>query len=195
MNIEKKWFESVAKKNFEEVLSNYQLTNSPFRMLQIGAYTGDATKWLAENVMVKFANSELHDVDTWEGSPEPEHEKLNWSHVEHAYDEKISELAVKDRIFKHKTSSDQFFGELKDETNFDFIYIDGHHFAEYVARDAFNAFKHLNSNGILAFDDYEYGLMLEPFAKPAPAIDFFLMAFQNQLNVLVSNYQVWIQKK
>ena len=76
MNIEKKWFESVAKKNFEEVLSNYQLTNSPFRMLQIGAYTGDATKWLAENVMVKFANSELHDVDTWEGSPEPEHENI-----------------------------------------------------------------------------------------------------------------------
>jgi predicted O-methyltransferase YrrM len=194
MNVEKEWFESVAKSNFEQVFSDYKFTDTPYRMLQIGAYTGDATKWLAENIMSRFTNSELHDVDTWEGSPEPEHEKLNWSIVERAYDEKISKLVVKDRIFKHKTSSDQFFSGLGDKTKFDFIYVDGHHFAEYVARDAFNAFKHLNPNGIIAFDDYEYGKMLEPFAKPTPAIDFFLLAFENQLNVILSNYQIWIQK-
>jgi hypothetical protein len=77
MNVEKEWFESVAKSNFEQVFSDYKFTDTPYRMLQIGAYTGDATKWLAENIMSRFTNSELHYVDTWEGSSEPEHEKLN----------------------------------------------------------------------------------------------------------------------
>lgn len=195
MKVKKDWFESVAKKNFEFVFNNLTIENAiPQRILQIGVYTGDATKWISNNILSKSKTSELHDVDTWEGSPEPEHQILDWQEVEKLYDETTQQLEHRSRIFKHKTTSDSFFKNTNENEKYDFIYVDGHHFAEYVARDAFNSFQHLNQNGILAFDDYGYGQHLKPEKKPAAAIDFFLMAYQNQYSIIVSNYQIWIQK-
>jgi hypothetical protein len=58
------WFESTdAKPNFERNL--LPLADKEIKCLQIGAYTGDATKWMVENIL-KQPHSFLVDVDTWE---------------------------------------------------------------------------------------------------------------------------------
>ena len=43
---------------------------------------------------------------------------------------------------------------LLNKKTFDVIYIDGHHLAEQVYKDAVNSWKFLNTNGLLIFDDY-----------------------------------------
>ena len=196
MSVKKNWFESVGLPNFKSVL----LPKTPrfFRsgnILQIGVYTGDATCWIAENILPNKSNLKLYDVDTFDGSPEEEHKSIDFREVEKLYDSKISKLETKSQIFKCKQTSDNFFKELDKEVMFDFVYIDGNHFAEFVARDAMNSFRHLTPGGILAFDDYGYGIHLEEFEKPSIAIDFFLKAFKNQIEILINNYQVWVVKK
>jgi predicted O-methyltransferase YrrM len=196
MEFKRFWFDSVAKRNFEDIFLNFPnlgITSSAF--LQIGVYTGDATQWLGANILPNNHNLVLHDVDTWLGSPESEHAVVDFSKVEEFYDSVVRELSVRDQIVKHKQTSDEFFEKIPSTQQFDFIYIDGHHHAEFVIRDALNSFHHLAKGGIIAFDDYGYGENYEAYKKPAPAIDFFLMAYSNQIEILISNYQVWVMKK
>jgi hypothetical protein len=196
MEFKKLWFESVAKRNFEEVFPNYPtLGHTSSAFLQIGVYTGDATDWLGKNILPKNHNLVLHDVDTWLGSPESEHEVIDFTKVEEFYDSAVRELLVQNQIVKHKQTSDEFFEKLSRDQQFDFIYIDGNHYAEFVIRDALNSFRHLAKGGIIAFDDYGYGRNLEAYKTPAPAIDFFLMTYKNEIEIIKSNYQIWIIKK
>jgi hypothetical protein len=78
------WFANDGQKNFYmHLLRNF--AGKPIRSLQIGAYTGDASVWLYENLLT-HPESVLIDVDTWEGSDEPVHHQMNWSTVENLYD-------------------------------------------------------------------------------------------------------------
>ena len=55
------WFEMTAKGNFElQLLPLAGKFN--LRFLQIGAFTGDATVWLVDNILTQ-GNSVLEDVD------------------------------------------------------------------------------------------------------------------------------------
>ncbi len=54
----------------------------PLRVLQIGAYTGDATEWLINNREIEY----LDDVDTWKGSQESAHDLIDFIAVENFYD-------------------------------------------------------------------------------------------------------------
>lgn len=196
MSVEKEWFASVAEVNFMNFLPPHFTDKKHSRnLLQIGAYTGDASLWLANNILKLSDEYALWDVDTWEGSPEKEHEDLNWSEVEESYDSKISKSTCGNQVFKYKTDSDTFFKNLDANIKFDFIYVDGHHYANFVARDAFNSYIHLADEGILAFDDYGYGQDLLDFEKPKIAIDFFLEAYSQEIEILTKDYQVWVRKK
>ena len=80
------WFQNDGQSNFRtHLLQNF--AGKPIRCLQIGAYTGDASVWLYDNVL-DHKDSVLIDVDTWEGSDEPSHHQMNWSTVETLYDVK-----------------------------------------------------------------------------------------------------------
>ena len=153
------------------------------RLLQIGAFTGDASKWLLSNT-----DGLLVDVDTWGGSDEAAHAAFDWSDVESTYDNKLAEY--KDRHRKFKMTSDSFFAEYFDL--FDFIYIDGAHTAAQVMRDALNATYHINTGGIIAFDDYTWNPAGDPADRPCTAIDEFLTQFDGQYTLLEKDHQVWI---
>ena len=174
--------------NFEAQLSH--LKHQPnLRFLQIGAYTGDASVWLCENILT-HPTSSLIDVDTWAGSDESEHNHIDFEQVLTHYEERIGPYR---RVVRLKMSSDQYFAG-DNEGGFDFIYIDGDHTAEQVARDADSAWLLLKSDGILAFDDYGWGKDLPPHTTPKPAIDDFLQAHTGEYTQLVDSYQVWIKK-
>ena len=184
------WFANDGQKNFEEILLP-RFKGRDARYLQIGAYTGDASIWLYDNLL-KNSDSVLVDVDTWEGSDEIAHHEMNWDTVENVYDTKIVHARNERKIIKVKLTSDYFFKNNQDK--FDFVYVDGDHTAYGVIKDAVNAFEALKPGGIIAFDDYQWIGAHDPADRPQMAIDAFLAIYRKHITVLHKQYQCWVQK-
>ena len=181
------WFNgSDARLNFEKHLK--PLAGQPMQCLQIGAFTGDASVWLAENVLT-HAESRLTDVDTWEGSDEKAHHEMDFQDVFKVYLEKTEPYK---NIIVHRKTSDDFFHV--NQKKFDFIYIDGDHTAFGVMKDAINSYNCLNVGGILAFDDYRWSEGKGNFYDPRPAIDGFMHMVGDRFQVVDVNWQVWLKK-
>ena len=184
------WFANDGQSNFStHLLPN--LSNRPVRCLQIGAYTGDASVWLYDNIL-KNSDSVLVDVDTWEGSDEPVHHEMNWSTVESLYNAKTSAARADRKIIKYKGTSDEFFRNNREM--YDFIYIDGDHTSYGVIKDAVSAYECLNVGGIMAFDDYLWSGAENPEDCPRMAIDSFLSIYIKRVSVFSKGYQLWVKK-
>ena len=179
------WFDVAARQVFEEILPQY--VGKEVNFLQIGAYTGDATEWLLNNVVMTGKRSTLTDVDTWAGSDEEIHRTFDWSDVEAHYTNRFSKEIESKRLRKIKTTSDAFFSRNKD--GYDFIYIDGDHTAEGM-----NAYTCLKPNGIVAFDDYLWEPGLPAHLTPKLAINVIASIYQGRLEVIHAGYQVWFRK-
>jgi hypothetical protein len=191
MNEYPNWFlQGGGQFNFEKHLLHLQGTQ--INALQIGAYTGDATEWLFNRVLTNL-ESTLTDVDTWEGSDEPEHESLDWNSVEDTYNYRTSFYQESNRLHKKKMTSDEFF--RVNETDYDFIYIDGDHTAPSVLKDGINAVKFIKVGGILAFDDYMWRSGKGPAHDPYPAIDAIMLCFGDIFDIIEVGLQVWMRKK
>lgn len=184
------WFVNDGMKNFAYNLGEF--ATKPSRMLQIGAYSGDATMWLVENILPHNQDSVLVDVDTWEGSDEPSHHQMNWTDVEGIYDARTFTARQSRKVIKFKTTSDNFFKSNLE--TYDFIYIDGDHTAYGVIKDAVAAYECLNVGGILAFDDYQWSAGLGPTREPKLAIDAFHSIYSDRMVTLVDGYQRWYRK-
>ena len=173
--------------NFENNLT--ELKDKPnLKFLQIGAYTGDASVWLLDNILTD-PSSTLTDIDTWEGSDEQEHKSISFSGVQAYYTQRTEKYK---NLLSIRSKSEYALPNLKDV--YDFIYIDGDHTAKIVADDAESAWAILKPNGILAFDDYMWGQDLAEHLTPRPAIDSFLDKYTGSYKLLTKEYQVWIQK-
>jgi len=183
------WFNStVAKTNFEVILGNYK-DEPNLQYLQLGAYTGDASVWLLENVLTD-KTSHLTDVDTWRGSDEEAHHAMNFSEVEKLYD-----LRLKDNLQVTKVESTTLNFLRTAPLNFyDFIYIDADHTAVGVLLDAELSWDCLKSGGVLAIDDYEWSEGKGDAYCPKPGINSFLDRHQGQWLPIQKNWQLWIQK-
>jgi predicted O-methyltransferase YrrM len=155
------------------------------RFLQIGAYCGDASVWLAENILTG-ENTRLVDVDTWQGSNEIDHQPINFDDVFAFYKSRIPR-----NVQTFIGTSDAFFGLT--HPPFDFIYVDGSHETHQVLRDAVNAERLLKPGGLLAFDDYMWGGAARNI--PRPAIDAFLRCYEERIDVLEVGLQVWVRKR
>ena len=186
------WFlQGGAQHNFAKYLP--ELLDRPISALQVGAYTGDATVWLFENLLSRNENSSLVDVDTWGGSDEPEHKAMDWQSVESVYDSKTNHYLESGKLCKVKSTSDEFFDT--NEATYDFIYIDGDHTAAAVLKDGVNAVKFINPKGILAFDDYMWRSGRGASYDPYPSIDAIMTAFQSDFEIMEVGLQVWLRRK
>lgn len=174
---------------FEAHLMEYKDKKVDF--LQIGAYTGDATEWLFNNVLTN-SEATLTDVDTWEGSDEEEHKQMVWSEVEHFYTNRHQNKIDSNNLIKVKSTSDNFFRENKKQ--FDFIYVDGNHMAAAVLKDGTNSYDCLKVGGILAFDDYAWSQYKGPAFDPKPAIDAIMLCYDGCFEILSVGLQVWLRK-
>jgi predicted O-methyltransferase YrrM len=179
------WFSMTAKPNFEQFLIPLAGQEN-LTFLQLGAYTGDASLWLLDNVLIG-ANSILIDVDTWQGSDEEVHKQMDFSDVERTYDAKI-----KGRASKNKMTTVDYL--LKNSFEYDFIYVDADHTAASALIDAEIAWQYLKPNGILAFDDYEWGTQLPVHLAPKLGINLFIHRYQGKFENLIVNGQVWLRK-
>ena len=183
------WFATVQH-NFETHLPPLQ--GQPVQCLQIGAFVGHASHWIYENLLVHHDEAFLVDVDTWQGSDEPEHDMFDWEHVELTYLQKHKTWG--NAVWRRKMTSDEFFSEWGGGYDWDFVYIDGDHKAINVLTDGLNAFQDMKVGGILAFDDYLWRADLDPFFRPKNGVDAFLTLTDGYCTVLERGYQIWLQK-
>ena len=189
------WFAVTAQHNFEKHL--LPLAEHPaLRFLQLGAYTGDASLWMLENILTG-QYSRLTDVDTWQGSKEELHESMDFDEVYEVYLNKISKYKKQVQVQRF-TTTDYLLGQYGCDRPlgeyFDFIYVDADHTTVGVLLDAELSWPLLRSGGIMAFDDYNWGNALPLHLRPRPGIDLFLLRHEGEYELLEKNEQVWIKK-
>jgi len=183
------WFAKDAQKNFFVNLIHLRHQNQ-LQFLQLGVFTGDASKWLLETILTG-QGSHLTDVDTWQGSNESAHHSMDFNEVESTYDSKLQPYS---NVTKIKGKTFDFLRQAP-LNYFDFIYIDADHTAAGTLLDAEMSWVCLKSGGILAFDDYEWSDGTGDKNRPQPGINLFLERHQNELYLLCKNWQVWVLKK
>lgn len=184
------WFAQTAQHNFEQFLlpeaGKFGLT-----YLQLGAYTGDASVWLCDNVLTGD-QSRLFDVDTWAGSDEPAHEDIDFDDVFDYYKSRIKGKQVQ----PVQATTVKYLTDMADSFHYDFIYVDADHTTVGVLLDAELSWPLLKSGGIMAFDDYTWGHESgDPRLAPMVGIDLFLHRHQGDYELLAKNDQVWIKKR
>lgn len=180
------WFNITAKENFENILLKEAINDSDAYALQIGAFTGDATQWLHDNT-----SWGIHDVDTWRGSEETEHETMDFNKVRETYEERHADKFM--RLTDYMMTSDEFFSEPL-VVEYDFIYIDGDHTATQTVKDGLNAFPYLKSGGIIAFDDFTWQSGKGGYYDPSRGIQAFHHICQDMVELIVANSQAWFRK-
>jgi predicted O-methyltransferase YrrM len=187
------WFsennpEKVVRQ-FDEFLSEFKDKTSTF--LEIGSFEGMSTIWMLENILTN-KESRLFCIDAW----------AEWTGDAFVrFVENINKTGLKDKVNIIKGDSSKTLGWLPD-SHFDFIYVDGNDDERAVIQDAILSFRTLKHGGIMAFDDYLLGIRYpnSPGSKAMngstkKAIDYFLDIFQDELEIIHKDYQVWIRKK
>jgi hypothetical protein len=188
------WFDTSTRvAEFEEFLAQFK--GKPVSFLQLGAFTGDATTWLLENILT-HPDATLTDVDTWEGSDESAHDAIDFSLVEEKYTSRgiVVSALESGRLDKFKGTTDEFFKQ--NVRLYDFIYVDADHTAYGVLKDAVNSYEALKIGGVLGFDDYEWGAskIKSPIYSPKLAINSFENVYENRVRLLKKTYLAWYQK-
>lgn len=184
------WFRLYAEGYFRDLLQEFK-DKPNLAFLQIGAFTGDASVWLANNILTD-KSSVLIDVDTWQGSDEEVHHKMDFSDVERVYDHRTMTF---ENVIKVKMTSIEFLTTAEDKEYYDFIYIDGDHTADAVFKDASLSWRALKPGGIMAFDDYQWEPQLPMHLRPQPAIDLFLTLMKDHIDLIRTGPQIWIRKR
>jgi hypothetical protein len=186
------WFKEIAQYNFENFLLS-EADKPELSYLQLGAFTGDASLWLLQNVLTG-EGSTLTDVDTWEGAPnEPIQEEMDFSDVYSTYLDKVKAY---DNVGHFRTTTQEFLLNQRNRLySFDFVYVDAHHTSASALLDSELSWDLLKSGGILAIDDYEWlhpdGLEIH---APKLGISMFLDRHAGEYETLAINSQVWIHK-
>lgn len=184
------WFAQTAQHNFEAFLTPLA-GQDDLKFLQLGVYTGDASVWLAENILTG-KGCWLIDVDTWQGSDEPDHETMDFDDVYEVYKTKTKMYKT---IKYFQSSTTWFLQSVRKDPDYDFIYVDADHTTVGVILDAELAWPQLKSGGIMAFDDYTWQHDSgDPRLAPQVGIDLFLHRHQGDYELLAKNNQVWIKK-
>jgi len=130
-----------------------QFDNAKF--VEIGAWLGRSTSYLAVEIVNSNKNIEFYSVDTWEGSPEHgddpllQNDGLWKSFLENT---KSVSSYIKPLRMTSVEASKQF-----EDNSLDFIFIDGAHGYEYVKEDIEHWFPKLKKHGIIAGHDYDAG--------------------------------------
>jgi hypothetical protein len=184
------WFEKNAINYFNLVLPKRFAGKPLIDFLQIGAYTGDASEWMLNNILTD-ETSWLTDVDTWSGSEEEAHKQFDWNSLENFYNQRMSRYP---NLCKIKSNSEHFLMHAE-KSHYDFIYIDGDHTSHGVYTDATLSWDKLKPYGIMAFDDYQWKHDSgEELLCPKLGIDRFLSEHNGQYHLLIMDEQVWISK-
>lgn len=189
MIVYENWFKYKSEEYFNEHLQSFKNKDN-LKFLQIGAFTGDGSIWLVNNLLTG-KNCTLTDVERWELDSDRRQEDKDWfTDVEKTYDEKVKDYT---NIIKYKMASANFFQQNTDL--YDFIYLDGDKSAEGRYQDTMSAWQALKPNGLLVCDDRLY-VDISINANPFVGLNQFLTEMSGQYTLVHQDENhILIQKK
>lgn len=175
-----------------KVIDNWALQLADYRgrpnlrYLEIGVFEGRSVIWMLENVLTD-PSSLITAIDVF------------MADYEQTFDANVRAAGATDRISKLVGPSQQHLRPLE-PASFDIIYVDGSHTADDVLADAVLAWPLLRDGGLMIFDDY--GWEGRPTGGPLPlellprlAIDAFITAYRNEIELVHRDYQVFVRRK
>lgn len=171
---------------FEGLLDKDKIKN----VLEIGSYEGLSTNYILDN----YPEAIITCIDSWEGGFEHAEANIDMNSVYDRFLSNTKEHGSRIEILKGN-SADQLI-KINDRRNlYDFVYVDGGHTAIDVLQDLILSFPLLKVGGIMAMDDYQWGLDNEPSHKiPHHAIKMFALAYKEKTQILAVSNQFWIKK-
>jgi len=152
--------------------------------LEIGVNEGRSAIWMLENILT-HPTAKLTGIDLFPEGTDFKEKYLN--------NLKLSGYA-------QKATTITGFSQIELRTlplnSFDIIYVDGDHRAAGVLADAVLSWDLLKPGGILIFDDYLWlDKNLPEELRPTIAIDSFITANRNLLEIIHRGYQMIVKKR
>jgi hypothetical protein len=187
------WFTERMRSSFE-VHAEALLGAPGLRVLQLGAFAGDLSCWLLDQV-VTGPGATLVDVDTWGGSTNADEAGLDWPQIAARYQLRTEAARAEGRCSTFRGTTAAFFTSLKPDETFDLIVVDADHHAASVLEDAIAAFHHLRDGGLLVLEHYTWSSPEGLFASPRIGIDAFCAVYANQVEVLERGQAIWLKKR
>jgi hypothetical protein len=165
--------------NWRSYLKDYR-GKSDIQYLEIGVFEGSSFVWILENILT-HPSAKATAIDPFFDDGE---EKFRNNLRTSGYQDKVKVI----RAFS--------YDELPKlaRNSFDIIYIDADHRAKSVYLDAALSWSLLKIGGLLIFDDYLLNLQYPADMRPKTAIDAFVTAFGDELDVIHNSYQLVIKK-
>lgn len=154
-------------------------------ILEVGSYEGMSTCWWLQNVLSDRGSIVCVDpFALYEGQRE-------------RFESNTKEVIGRNQVLSvyQMKSYDGLAKLITQKQEYDFIYIDGHHKASVVFSDAAMAWGLLRQGGIMLFDDYEWTNNPGVLNQPKIAVDAFLAVHEDQLEVVMKNWQLAVRKK
>lgn len=182
------WFDN-SEHYFNQLLAEYK--NKDVKFLEVGSWEGRSTCWMLDNILTA-KNSSITCIDSWQGGWE--HSENDMLEVEKKFLSNTSQYSSKVDIVK-SLSKEGLISIQDRKEYYDFIYIDGGHTMLDVMTDGILAIDLLKPGGIIAFDDYMWGQDQPQHLIPKVGIDALVMALQEEFDILLSGYQIWMRKK
>ena len=185
------WTHNVPGGSKSLFLQALDLVAGPCDILEIGSYEGTSLIGMLSHL----PQSKAIAVDCWENRDDPCLKAGLLDDAELAFD--LNTAAFKDRITKMKGYSQSVLPSLiRQNRQFDFIYVDGSHTAFNTHSDLQFAWALLKQGGVLAIDDYLYDPFhgQQPLETPKPAIDHFIASHAFEFTKISIGYRVFLQK-
>jgi len=180
------WF-SHALPTWEEVLG--PLAGRPdLRYLEIGVYEGRSLLWMLDNVLT-HSSARATGIDPFLDEKSERTFRANLEKSGHA--DRVTVIVGFSQAELRKLPLDSF----------DVVYIDGSHTADDVLADATQGFDLLRVGGLMIFDDYRWTgtprgrIPLPPELRPQVAINAFVTAYRNRIEVVHRGYQLMLRKR
>ncbi|MBI4430810.1 MAG: class I SAM-dependent methyltransferase [Candidatus Omnitrophica bacterium] len=151
------------------------------RYLEIGLFEGRSALWMLENILT-HPTSTLTGIDIFTGE------------LKERYLSNLEKSGFAEKATTIVGYSQQELKKLPLES-FDIIYVDGAHRAQDVLADAVLSWDLLKAGGLIIFDDYlwERGELPDEL-RPQIAIDAFITAFSNTIEIIYKGYQIILKK-
>lgn len=164
------------------------IKGKPARGLEIGTFRGESAEVMLTRI---FTNPDSHYfcIDPFTGSPEHALNKIDCSTCEADTRKRLEQFK---NVTIIKGRSENVVREMTQPM--DFVYVDGHHSAMNVLRDAVLAFDLLKIGGIIVFDDFTWRGMPDPVDCPALAIHAFMQCYKKQVQPVGVDSQVCLRK-
>ncbi|MBF2046967.1 MAG: tetratricopeptide repeat protein [Elainella sp. C42_A2020_010] len=154
-----------------------RFVNAKVNALEIGSFEGMSACWLLDYILTHPA-ARLTCIDPY---------------FQENFDTNIAKTGSPEKIIKLVGHSQDLLATLE-PASYDFIYIDGCHWAEQVKQDGVLSWSLLKPGGLMLFDDYEWSDPEYPGQNTKLGVDAFLDSVRSQVEIVHQQYQLIVKK-